>query len=532
MKAAWIILLAVTLSYQTLCSQNVSRLRSDGTILLNNQPFFPFGAYGIHWTQSDADQMQGLEAMATAGFNLMVVEQTSRAGFNVLVDAAANKQVYLSVSTPYPPNLVGTIQNYKNKSNILWWGLADDGDDGRFTLTELNGFHSTAKATDPTRLTYLTLTGFNASRRNSVNNFTPIADVAALQIYPIGAHRNYDVTPLNALTVTYLRTLSYVLSATALNKPMVMNLQTFNWNTQSDSPRYPTVLELRNMLYSGLAAGVKGILFYDFSFDLMNQQVPLWNELKTLRADVNVLQNALMNGTLTRLSTGDPELVASRWIDAQACYIVLINTSYSNTKNVMLSLPSEYQSSNALPIFPRMPATMLVSAGALAGSISPQGVQVYKLYATTPAPTGLQLFRRSNNLDDYGAQDALKPAGDGTTNLLKFAFNMIGNSVGQASSLSFPNAATLLANGSAGLPRVSTDAAGKLQLTHVRRKAASNSGITYTVEFSSTLAAGSWAVNDAATIDVASIDTTFERVTVTDNLTQSKRFVRVKIVTP
>jgi len=144
--------------------------------------------------------------------------------------------------------------------------------------------------------------------------------------------------------------------------------------------------------------------------------------------------------------------------------------------------------------------------------------------------TGVQAFRTTYGLATNGSQDLLIPAGDGVANLLKYAFNMLG--AGQAYALTTPNASILTANGSAGLPLVDADGTGKLRVTYVSRKSTSNSGISYFVEFSDTLANGTWAVNALATTAVTSIDATFERVVVTDANALTKRFVRVRVTTP
>jgi len=147
--------------------------------------------------------------------------------------------------------------------------------------------------------------------------------------------------------------------------------------------------------------------------------------------------------------------------------------------------------------------------------------------------SALASFRTTNGLATDGSQDLLTPAGDGVQNLLKYAFNMIGSGSGQAATLATPNTSLLAAAGSAGLPLVGVGTGadtGKLQLTYIRRKAASNSGVTYAVVFSDALS--SWAVNSSATESAADIigDPTFERVTVTDHITApTKRFVRVKV---
>jgi len=158
-------------------------------------------------------------------------------------------------------------------------------------------------------------------------------------------------------------------------------------------------------------------------------------------------------------------------------------------------------------------------------------IQFYTPTGAPQTPTGLQAFRTSYSLDAGGSQDTATPAGDGTANLLKYAFNMVGTGTGQGSNLSAANSSIIAANGSAGLPLVDLDGTGKLRVTYVRRKSTSNSGISYAVEFSDTLANGTWAVNASATTAVTSIDDTFERVVVTDANTLTKRFARVRITT-
>jgi hypothetical protein len=138
-----------------------------------------------------------------------------------------------------------------------------------------------------------------------------------------------------------------------------------------------------------------------------------------------------------------------------------------------------------------------------------------------------------------GSQDTATPANDGVANLLKYAFNLLGSGVGQAFSMSSPNASILTPSGSAGLPFVSIGTgpdAGKLQLTYIRRKAAASPapGITYAVQFSNDLAVTDpWAANRSATESATSLDATFERVTVTDPLAlPTRRFARVKVTAP
>jgi fibronectin type 3 domain-containing protein len=186
---------------------------------------------------------------------------------------------------------------------------------------------------------------------------------------------------------------------------------------------------------------------------------------------------------------------------------------------------------------PATNATSFVDTGLSAGTAS-----FYRIRATNAAGdsatsnvasattfTGLQTFRATHGLTADGSQDLLLPAGDGVANLLKYAFNMIGELEGQAATLANPNTTVLAPGDSAGLPLAGVDGTGKLQITYIRRKAASQPGITYSVEWSDTLASGSWTTNPSASENVTSLDAIFERVTLTDSATFGKRFVRVRV---
>lgn len=386
-------------------SQSTSSIRSDGTILVNGQPFFPFGAYSIPFAQSEASKTQALNDMIAAGFNIATVEDdgtpATQAIVNNLLTIADNNNFKMLIGATHSPNIIYPPQKYKTHPSTFGYTLADDGDNGAYTPAQLTQRNADVKSYDNTHLTFLTLTGFTAANRNQANAFTAIADASGYQIYPIGFHRNSDFTVGTELTQTYLRTLGYVQSAALVNRPMIMHLQTFNWgSTKSNNPRYPTVSELRNMLYSGLAAGIKGVISYDFSFDLKNNQPDLWNEFKALRGDVQTLEAALMNGTLTRYNTGDQELVASYWTDATGCYVTVVNTSYTSSKTISLTTPPGY-GGPITSLFSRMPATLSLSGNTLSGSLLPQAVQVYRLPAvaadrTDPVGSGTITARGEN----------------------------------------------------------------------------------------------------------------------------------------
>jgi hypothetical protein len=127
---------------------------------------------------------------------------------------------------------------------------------------------------------------------------------------------------------------------------------------------------------------------------------------------------------------------------------------------------------------------------------------------------------------NYGSPDAMTleqmttPSADGSLPLLRFAFNLTAD-----------EAERYLAPGeTSGYPRIYLDpASDRLSVEFVRRKASTNPGISYQVEFSANLL--SWTTN-AIPISTTSIDGIWERVCVEDTLSTGQaeaRFCRVAV---
>lgn len=323
-------------------TQTTFSLRSDGTILKAGQPFFPMGFYIDRNTV--ANYRYHVNSIAAGGFNVINLPYVSgnTGEWASFLDLCSSKGIYTLTQLDYAGSYTDPIYAHKNHPAVYGWSVADDADNGYFTIPQLQSRNSAIKSADANHITEMSLTGYYLSRRQAADSYTPIADVPGYQCYPITPPADYDVTASNALTQAYLRTLLYVQSAAKTNKALVMNAQAINWGNYSSvsNPRFPTVAEERNMIYSGLAAGVKGIISY--VIDNLEAQTALWNECKALRSDVSTLEGALLNGTLTRVNTGDQELVASYWLYNNKCYVVVINTSYSASKNVSLTLPAGY----------------------------------------------------------------------------------------------------------------------------------------------------------------------------------------------
>ena len=378
-------------------SQTTTSYDINSNFLLNKKPFFPFGCYGLYYTESQENKINSVRELSKAGFNIMCLanadNSNGQTNFLNLLDTAFKYKVYFVMGASNNSFLKYRASQCLAKPALFGYTLADDADDNTKTsLEECRTVEAEIKAIDKNRLTHLTLTGWDATRRAAANDYIAISDFCSYQCYPIGNHRYADITPAKALTLAYERTLAYVKEAELQKKPFVHTPQTFTWAEQSDIPRYPTVIELRNMTYSALAAGVKGFISYDFSFDLINNQKPLWKEYADLAKDVKSVQSILFENKLTRHNTADNELVFSSWRKGDTTLFVIVNTSYTFKKNINQKI--DWSIGNQLiPVSNRLESPLYIENGTLTGSISPQGVQVY---TTVAKPTSLEFEYMAN----------------------------------------------------------------------------------------------------------------------------------------
>ncbi|PNY79666.1 NPCBM/NEW2 domain-containing protein [Deinococcus koreensis] len=369
--------------------QTGSYVDSTGTIVVDGQRFFPFGFYGVNWRQPFAERLTGLRNIGGSGFNTMLAEDISTNEFGTLLDEANRLKVKMLVGFPSlsgnrglesVPYLQQSIEQYRFKPAVLGWSLYDDSDDGRLSPDSLRQLNSAAKAKDPSHLTFSTLTGYYTARRAQKGQWLTASDTSGLQMYPIDPPGDYAYDyGGNPLTESYNVSRDYVVAAEQAGKAMIINSQTFRW--ERDGTRYPTRAELRNMVYGQLFAGAKGIVGFVYSQELFDQK-ELWNELVALKDDVLItLRGPILAGRLTRRATADRELNYAYWEYQGACYVGILNTSYSSAKQVDLTLPPQCEGALSAPVS-RLPSTMQKTSSTLRGTVAPTDVQVYRVGGT------------------------------------------------------------------------------------------------------------------------------------------------------
>ncbi len=351
--------LATFLSLLPSCSAYGAKVsvRADGTTMVNSKPFFPFGFYYVSfYSREDAKRLGALRKIAEAGFNVMHVPLDLDDG--PLLDEAARNRVY--VLGEFNDDPLSVVNRYENKPAILGWNIADDVDNGKKTPNEILQFHKQVRAADPQHTTYVS--GYNP---NKIGQFMNTANLVGMQSYPV----NFE--PLSATDYS----ISSAVKAAPSNRPIIANLQTFAW----EGSRPPTSSEVRNMTYQALVNGVKGVIYYtyhDSTWDLSSNP-ELWNGIKSLVPEIKKLSPILLNGDLTKISTGVEDVFAGGWTYQDQVVVVVLNTSSSSTRQASIALPGGTNEVQAM--FSNRPSGMVVRNGRLSGSIKPKDVHVYSL---------------------------------------------------------------------------------------------------------------------------------------------------------
>lgn len=334
-----------------------STVDSQGRLVIDGQPFFPLGFYQVSYDASDEVRIENMQTIAAAGFNLLhePLDTDDRA----LLDTAA--ELGLLVIAEYNAPMFNVIAAYREHPTIIAWNIADDVDDGRLSVADVDARRIQTRAIDPSRITYIS--GF--SRQST--DFAASADVLGFQTYPIGN---------GGLTLDYVGDILTDLRATlGPAHPLIANLQTFAWPGE----RAPTPQEVRNMTYQALVSGVDGIIYYTYLDDAWNMRnySDIWATLQELAAELNMLTPMLLEGQRSRLNTGNLAVMAGYWQHNDTGYLILVNTAYE-AHNVDVALP-ETAPGSATPLVAQPASELHLTNGHIQGMLAAEGVVVYHI---------------------------------------------------------------------------------------------------------------------------------------------------------
>ena len=365
-------------------------LRDDGTVLVNGQPFFPFGYYFIGPDYRTADErlaqhLGALRAMADAGFNLMYAraDPTDLRRYGILLDEAERRGISIlttSASVPYVPTpheMLTLVTAFQDKPAVLGWAIADDAGLHNSSPAAIRRVDAAVKAVDPHHLTYLSAVG-----EPNVARFAAAADLLGCQAFYVHDDRKNWADPLQYIAPEYVRASA---TAAAYRRPIIANLQTFSWKDERGPDidpyaRWPTAAEVYSMTYQALLAGVRGIFYYayqDFHTDV-RAHPDVWQATVALVPEIMRLRAVILNGVRLAMTTDGGHVQMGGWIYRAYAYVVVVNTSHTRTVQASLALP-EGMTGPAVPLFPSRSTGLVYRTGRLTGLIAPSDVHIYVL---------------------------------------------------------------------------------------------------------------------------------------------------------
>lgn len=219
-------------------------------------------------------------------------------------------------------------------------------------------------------------------------------------------------------------------------------------------------------------------------------------------------------------SANSSDTVAISWVGTGTARSYIIERRTPSTDWVVVANTPSYQT-----YYTDNSATPLTSysyrvSGANSGGVSPASQTAF---VTTWSLLQEWRFQNYSVLDNIGAAADMEENNTGIPNLLKYAFNMAANDYYHEVQEN---------NGTKGMPfiRLKSQQDRKLQIAFIRRRASSNPGISYSVEFSSNLK--TWNAVGSEIL-ATPINEDFEYVVWEDsNETSSNRlrFVQIRVI--
>jgi hypothetical protein len=370
--------------------QQGASLRDDGTVLLNGQPFLPFGYYFIGPDYRTADErlaqhLSALRAMADAGFNLMCAraDPTDLRRYGILLDEAGQRGMSLlttSASVPYDPTpqeMLTLVNAFQDKPAVLGWAIADDAGLHESSPAAIKQVDAAVKAVDPHHLTYLSAVG-----APHVARFAAAADLLGCQAFYVHDDRKNWADPLQYIAPEFVQASA---TAAAYRHPIIANLQTFCWKGErgpgtDPHARWPTGAEVYSMTYQALLAGVRGIIYYtyqDFHTDV-RAHPDVWQATVALVPEIKRLRDVILDGVRLAMTGDGDDVRMGGWIYRGSAYVVVFNTSHTRAVQASLALP-EGVTGPAMPLFPSRSTGLVYRSGRLTGLIGPSDVHIYVL---------------------------------------------------------------------------------------------------------------------------------------------------------
>jgi len=252
----------------TTVAHPVWRVRDDGVILKDGEPFFPISISSVRdCPLNGGDMNRAIGELKANGFNLVstyAVRTPGRPGlYEKLVDACGRNGVFFRpepaprTGDRHEPWLVDTVRVGRGEACTHSWEIGDDTGMHR-TPAELRRDYLMCKAVDPDALTG------QADISHVAGQYAPYApwtDVFYSENYPI-VEKTPQADELPRLALDLVNANGDLVRSGAKNRAIVSIVQYFSgWKRWQ---RFPTHEEVRAMTFLALAHRSRGVSYYTY----------------------------------------------------------------------------------------------------------------------------------------------------------------------------------------------------------------------------------------------------------------------------
>jgi len=289
-------------------SEHVCRLREDGVLLVRGKPCFPIGLYGV----PEDDRI--MAELSEAGFNSVVwyspryYPAASPSRVKTYLDHLNRYGLMGILATPSPDavnNAEGSqeflekvVKPLSGHPALLSWYLADE---PHHSTTDVAGFRKGYQqycSVDPYHPATLVQ---QAVSPTAYSWFAPGSDVLMIDLYPRFTLDGGPVSPRYPDLIRHCM----MAALDAGNRPRPVWYVPPTWNPRRWAPwhekryRLPTIQEQRAMVYTAIAHGAKGIIWFSFDGEFVCPKhdctVPnFWPAFKALASELSHLAPVLV----------------------------------------------------------------------------------------------------------------------------------------------------------------------------------------------------------------------------------------------
>ncbi len=331
-------------------------LRDDGATLIDGEPFFPIGIYGVTEREFNGNNIdEAFRGLKEAGFNFAHSYSMPRTDRFL---AAAEKYGFKLWSLPSEPD-ERFVEVERHSPAIIAWYLGDD-TSYNTRPEELFDRNESIKAVDPTRLTVQADPVDSGSKTTRYRAYVDGTDAFLPEIYPVREDGDEAGRACVAQTIRDMRRSreDSLTSETGVKAiwPIIQYFQGWGWK------RFPTNRELRAMSFASLAAGANGITWYTYGGfvdpekDMYNYGVTTtperWRNISALATQIQQLSPVLLERTDPN---AQPTIVVERGPATNALDEPAVIALYKRhgAENYLIAVNSAFESVDVLFLFPK-----------------------------------------------------------------------------------------------------------------------------------------------------------------------------------